>query len=88
MEKPTRASGQGWVYASLAVIDGSRRLKPAQVGPDVLLFDEPPHLVSDRIEIILRNGTSEQRHFADVLPHDPDAKRIAIRLLPPHHVSD
>lgn len=87
LERPTRPSGQGWVYASLAVLDGPRQLKPAQVGPDLLLFDEPPHLISDRVEIILRNGTSEQRHFAVVLPHDADAKRISIQLLPPHHIS-
>jgi hypothetical protein len=84
LERPARTSEQGWLYASLAVLDGPRRIKPAQVGPDLLLFDEPPHLTSSRVEIILTNGDEEQRHFATVLPHDEDAKRIPIRLMPPH----
>jgi hypothetical protein len=72
-----------WVYASLTVIDGHRHLTPAQVGPDRLLFSEPPHLISNKVEIILTNGDQEQRHFAFILPHDSTAVRIPIKLLPP-----
>ena len=76
------AGASTWVYASLLVMDGDRRLKPSHVGPDYLLFTQPPRLASTTIEIILRNGDDEQRHSANVLPHDADAKRIPIRLLP------
>jgi hypothetical protein len=72
-----------WVYASLTVIDGRRHLKPAQVGPDRLLFSEPPHLLSNKVEIILTNGNQEQKHTAFILPHDSTAVRILIKLLPP-----
>lgn len=71
------------IYASLTVIDGQRILKPAQVGYDSLIFDQPPRLESKQIEIILRNGDAEQRHFATVLPHDQNAARIPIQLGPP-----
>ena len=71
-----------WVYASLSVRDGGRLLKPRQVSADWLLFSEPPRLTSDEIEIILVNGDEEQRGSAAVLPHDPDATQIPIRLLP------
>ena len=78
----TPTSQQGWIYASLRVIDGQRTLKPAQVGYDCVLFREPPRLESKQIEIILRNGDAEQRSFATVLPHDRDATRIPIQLVP------
>jgi hypothetical protein len=73
---------QKWTYASLTVLDGPRRLKPAQVAFDRLLFREPPHLTSNQVEIILTNGDAEQRQMAIVLPHDDNATRIPIRLLP------
>src|SRR6266542_2594463 len=72
---------QAWTYASITVLEGERRLKPAQVAFDRLLFTEPPRLTSGQIEIILVNGDAEQRHFAIVLPHDAGAIRIPIRLL-------
>lgn len=74
----------GWVYASLTVVDGARRIKPAQVSFDEVLFDAPPRLSGERIEIILTNGDDVQRHMADVLPHAPGARSIPIRLMPPH----
>jgi hypothetical protein len=77
----TNLHQEKWIYASLAVRDGDRELKPAQVAFDRLLFTEPPHLVSGKVEIILRNGDSEQRRTAVVLPHDPEATRVPIRLL-------
>src|SRR5260370_35772302 len=64
---------QNWVYASLTVIDGPRRLKPTHVASDRLHFTEPPRLTSPTIQIILRNGDEEQRHDAMALPHEPDA---------------
>lgn len=70
-----------WIYASLTVIDGQRALKPAQVGPDRILFSSPPHLNNSNVEIVLGNGDAEQRHQAEVLPHDPEATRIPIRLI-------
>ncbi len=83
LNEPTPANTKRWVYASLTILDGQRRIKPAQVSPDHLLFTKPPHLVSDLIEIILTNGDEEQRSHAIILPHDPDATRIPIRLLGP-----
>ena len=77
-----RASEQS-VYAALTVVDGTRRLKPCEVSFDRLHFRQPPHLTSAQVEIILTNGDEEQRHMAVVLPHDPDATRIPIRLSPP-----
>jgi hypothetical protein len=74
LKSPTPRAGSPWIYASLAVVDGQRRLKPAQVGPDHLLFTMPPHLTGEKIEIILQN----------VLPHHPDATMIPIQLLPSH----
>lgn len=79
----TRPAKQSWVYATLTVIDGARQLKPAEVGFDRIRFDHPPHLTSRQVELILVNGNEEQRHFAAVLPHDPEATRIPIELLPP-----
>jgi hypothetical protein len=70
-----------WVYASLSVRDGDRLLNPCQVAPDWLLFAQPPHLASPQVEIILTNGPEEQRGYAQVLPHDPNATKIPIRLL-------
>jgi hypothetical protein len=84
LKSPTPRAGSPWIYASLAVVDGQRRLKPAQVGPDHLLFTMPPHLTGEKIEIILQNGDEEHRSFADVLPHHPDATMIPIQLLPSH----
>lgn len=72
-----------WVYASLTVRDGNRKLKPSHVAFDRLRFDQPPHLTSRQVEIILVNGSEEQRHLATVLPHDAEATRIPIELLPP-----
>lgn len=80
--KSPAAGQKSWTYVSLAVVDGQRILKPAQVGYDALLFAEPPRLESKQIEIILRNGDAEQRSFAIVLPHDQDATRIPIQLVP------
>ena len=77
-----RSQKTTWVYASLSVRDGQRLLKPAQVSSDWILFSEPPQLKSGEIEIILVNGDEEQRGMAAVLPHDPDAVEIPIRLLP------
>lgn len=71
-----------WTYASLTVLDGQRRLKPAQAAFDRIYFTTPPRLTSRQIEIILVNGDAEQRHLALVLPHDADATRIPIQLLP------
>jgi len=76
------ASEKKWVYASLTVMDGDRKLKPAQVGFDRLLFSDPPRLQSKQVEIILVNGDEEQRRMATVLPHDPEATRIPIMLMP------
>jgi hypothetical protein len=73
--------GESWVYASLSVRDGQRVLKPSQVAYDRLIFTSPPRLTSERVEIILVNGDAEQRHTAVVLPHDPEATRVPIRLL-------
>ena len=72
---------QGWVYASITVRDGQRRLKPAQVAYDRLLFATPPRLANEQVEIILVNGDAEQRHTARVLPHDPETMRVPIQLL-------
>jgi hypothetical protein len=75
-------SDSKWVYATLTVFDGQRKLKPAQVSTDWVLFSQPPKLASAQIEIVLVNGDAEQRHTAIVLPHEPDATRIPIQLLP------
>lgn len=82
LKTPTRTSRQGWVYASLAVVDGTRQLKPAQIGPDHLLFREPPRLTSERVEIVVTNGDRQHRRLATVLPHDPEATEVPIQLLP------
>lgn len=74
---------KSWTYASLTVLDGERKLKPSQVASDRLVFSEPPQLRENQVEIILTSGDSEQRHLADILPHDPDATRIPIRLVVP-----
>jgi hypothetical protein len=73
---------QNWTYATLTVMDGPRKLKPASVAFDRIRFDHPPRLTSTQVEIILVNGDEEQRHFATVLPHEADATRIPIRLVP------
>jgi hypothetical protein len=76
------AAAKGWVYASLAVLDGQRRLKPAQVGPDFIMFPQPPQIVSGHVEIIVTNGDAEYRRRVQILPHDSQATEIPIRLLP------
>ncbi len=72
---------EGWIYASLTVLDAQRKLKPTHAAFDRLYFAQPPRLTSAQIEIILVNGDAEQRRMAVVLPHDADATRIPIRLL-------
>jgi hypothetical protein len=72
---------RNWVYASLTVVDGVRRLKPSHVASDRVHFTEPPRLTSSTIQVILRNGDEEERYAATVLPHEPDAVRIPIRLM-------
>ncbi|HWE95935.1 MAG TPA: hypothetical protein VG269_18375 [Tepidisphaeraceae bacterium] len=72
---------KGWVYASLTVWDGQRKLKPTHVGYDRLRFAEPPRLTSEQVELVIVNGDEESRQMAIVLPHDPDATRIPIRLV-------
>ena len=69
-----------WTYASLMVIDGQRQLKPTHVAFDRLHFSHPPRLQSATVEILLSNGNEHQRHLATILPHDPDATQIPIRL--------
>lgn len=78
----SHAHEKAWIYASLTVLDGQRKLKPCEVAFDRIYFTEPPQLTSRQIEIILVNGDAEQRHMAVVLPHDANATRIPIRLLP------
>jgi hypothetical protein len=81
LDSPTSRQ-HGWTYASLTVLDGPRQLKPAQVGYDRLIFREPPRIKSTQVEIVLTNGDDVQRQLAFVLPHDPTATQIPIRLLP------
>jgi hypothetical protein len=69
------------VYVTLRVLDGDRELKPAEVSFDMLSFWEPPHVQSERVEIVIANGDEIQRSLAEVLPHDADATEIPIRLL-------
>jgi hypothetical protein len=76
-----QTDSQKWIYADLTVFDGPRKLKPTHAAFDRLRFAQPPRLSGEQIEIILINGDAEQRHRAAVLPHDPDATRIPIRLL-------
>jgi hypothetical protein len=76
----SHASRTNWIYVSIRVRDGERELKPAQIAFDRILFDSPPRLISSRVQVIIRNGDVEQRSMAIVLPHDPEATRIPIRL--------
>jgi hypothetical protein len=71
-----------WVYVSLTVRDGERQLKPTHVSFDHVRFNTPPRLISSQVEIIIVNGDDEQRHLANVLPHDPDATLIPIAVIP------
>jgi hypothetical protein len=71
----------GWIYASLTVIDGQRRLRPTHVSFDHLRFSEPPILENTRIEVIVQNGDEEHRQFVDVLPHEPQDTRIPVKLI-------
>lgn len=75
------AEKKNWVYASLTVIDGQRRLKPTHAAFDRLIFAEPPQITGGQVEVILKNGDAEQHRTAIVLPHDSQATRIPIRLL-------
>ena len=77
---PRKATPRG-VYAELTVFDGQRQLRPTEVGPNDVSFDQPPHIVHQQIEILLTNGDEHQRHLAEVLPHDADATDIPIRLI-------
>jgi len=70
-----------WVYAELTVFDGQRQLRPTEVGPDEVSFDQPPHIAEGQIEILLTNRDEHQRHLAEVLPHDANATDIPIRLV-------
>ena len=70
-----------WTYATLTVLDGQRRLKPTHAAFDRLIFAAPPRLACPQVEIVLTNGDALQRHRAQVLPHDPAATRIPIRLV-------
>ena len=71
-----------WTYASLTVLDGERQLKPCDVASDRIHFREPPRLVSEQVVVVVVNGDFEYRRVVAVLPHDEDATRIPIRLLP------
>jgi hypothetical protein len=86
IENSQKLSGRSYLYARLCIIDGPRRLRPCQVGPEFVAFDEPPHLQSARVEIVLTNGDQEQRHWATVLAHDPEATQIPVKLSPPHYL--
>jgi hypothetical protein len=72
---------QSWTYVKLTVVDGTRQIKPCSVSFDEINFNNPPHLISSQVEIILVNGDEEDRHIAEVLPHDADATQIPIRLI-------
>ncbi len=74
-ERPT------WLYASLTVFDGPRKLKPMRMGPEYFDFREPPRLISKTVEIIVKNGDREYRSQVRILPHDPEATRIPVRTL-------
>jgi hypothetical protein len=76
-----RSVKQSWTYVSLAVIDGSRRIKPCEVSFDRICFWNPPHLTASEVEIIITNGNDVQRGMAEVLPHDPEETEIPIRLI-------
>jgi hypothetical protein len=79
--KTLGSAEQSWVYVKLTVVDGTRQLKPCEVSFDEINFNNPPHLTSSEVEIILVNGDEEDRHIAEVLPHDADATQIPIRLI-------
>jgi hypothetical protein len=83
MQPPTETakSNGKWIYVSLAVFDNGRKIKPTQVSFDHVRFAQPPRLTSNKIEIVLVNGDEEQRSWALVLPHEPDATRIPIQLV-------
>jgi hypothetical protein len=70
-----------WVYASLTVVDGTRQLKPQQVGPDRIVFAEAPRLEGSKLDVIITNGDDVRTYAVEVLPHELGATRIPIRLL-------
>jgi hypothetical protein len=76
-----KPKSSGWIYASLAVIDGDRRLQPTHVGPYHVRFTVAPKITSETIEIIVTNGDVENRRIARVRPHDPAAVQIPIELI-------
>ncbi|HEX4794606.1 MAG TPA: hypothetical protein VH370_12475 [Humisphaera sp.] len=78
---PSKPAKSQSVYVSLSVRDGDRLLKPAQVLFDRLIFDHPPHLTSSEVEVTVANGDVVDRRVVAVLPHDPSATEIPIRLL-------
>jgi hypothetical protein len=80
--KDAHPKRHSWVYVSLTVRDGQRRLKPTHVSFDHVCFNAPPRFISNQVEIIIVNGDDEQRHMANVLPHDPDATLIPIEVIP------
>ena len=74
-------AARNWVYVSLTVVDGQRRLKPSQIGPDYMSFRQPPQITSNKVEIIVSNGDAEYRRIAAILPHESQATEIPIQLL-------
>ena len=70
-----------WVYTTIALHDGERILEPTHVSFDRVIFSTPPHLIATRVEIVIANGPDELRSVAEVLPHDPSATEIPIRLV-------
>lgn len=63
------------------MIDGARKIKPRDVGPDRITFDTPPRFTSNEVEIVIANGDEASRHRARILPHDPEATKIPIELI-------
>ena len=72
---------KGWTYATLTVMDGVRQLRPREVGGDQIYFTDPPHLVSEQVEVIITVGDEEQRQMVTVLPHDAEATQIPIQFV-------
>jgi hypothetical protein len=70
-----------WVYTTIRLHDGERILEPTHVSFDHVVFPAPPELTGSRVEIVVANGPDELRSVVDVLPHDPSATEIPIRLV-------
>ncbi len=68
-----------WIYTTIALDDAGRHLQPTHVSFDRVIFNTPPRLTSERVEIVMTNGETEFRSLADVLPHADDATEIPIR---------